>query len=113
MENQDNVFQYEYVERKTYIFKKPTKLSYFVLLSCSSSKSVYLLSSPVSAKRDSKQPDESKYKARQGRQAIKRVVLGEVEMARGQLEMISTTSEGHILQQPDTFFQWCVPAKVH
>ena len=101
------MFQYGYVKRKTEIF------AYIVLLSCSITKSVYLLSSPVSAKRDSKQPDESKYKARQGSQAIERVVLGEVEMARGKLEMVSTTSEGYILQQPDTFFQWCVPAKVH
>ena len=87
--------------------------AYIVLFSCSIRKSVYLWSSPVSAKRDSKQPDESKYKARHGRQAIERVVLGEVEMARGKLEMVSTTSEGHILQQPDTLFQWCVAAKVH
>ena len=101
------MFQKEYVKRKTEIF------AYIVLLSCSITKSVYLLSSPVSAKRDSKQPDESKYKARQGSQAIERVVLGEVEMARGQLEMVSTTSEGHILKQPDTLFQWCVAAKVH
>ena len=85
------MFQYEYAKRKTEIF------AYIVLLSCSITKSVYLLSSPVSAKRDSKQPDESEYKARHGHQAIERVVLGEVKMARGKLEMVSTTSEGHIL----------------